>query len=170
MMRNSSRLLIPVTLIGFAACDSGGGRTDINPEQAEARAVAARQTCVAADLLANAREDVVGLEDAVAAAETTPNAEFTLPASRAALAFARTYERQAELRASALARVDSAFNHSPTVADSVRYAGAAADFATRPPEEGTVEANAFDSYLNDFAATFGDPDHRCNWDLEKEDS
>jgi hypothetical protein len=154
-------LLILVLLT--VACERGAegvaGRT---AEQEDA----ARRACIAAELVRASDEEIDLIEASLPAdVETSPQAQAMYPAQISALQFAQALYDHALLRHSALAHADSALNHARGAADSTRHVESAAAFTVRPPEQGTVEANAVGEYERRFARIRADPDHRCNWDI-----
>lgn len=161
-------LLIPLLIFSAAAC--GGDAADEAPsESLLARREAARAACIGAELLARAADNVATLEGNVAGTQPEdPMAALTRTAQEAALGFSRVYLQHAELRAAAAAQMDTAANYAATRADSVRYAEAARQYAIRPPEPGSVEANVIESYQQDFAQIYTDADHPCNWNFPAE--
>lgn len=149
MKRTHLHLLLPLLAAPLAACSDGG----IPPEVLEQRREAARGACIGRQLLGRAEQ----------------NLNTLAPLGTAGVAvYARVYHEHAQLRASALAQADSAANYSPEPGDSARHAEAAARFAVRAPEAGSVEANAAAQYNREFAQMYADADHPCNWDFPDE--
>lgn len=164
----TGRLSIALVVLGLAAGGCEREAPAVPEELAVARQQAARGACVAAELLRRASDDVTSLEETLASTSATgPAAEVTRQAGTAALQFARAYEQHAELRAVRAAHLDSAFNYAQRAADSIQHAEWAQRIAIRAPESGTLEANVFTAYEQDFRSLFQDPDHPCNWDLEE---
>ena len=149
-------LLGGVLLLG--AC-GGEGASAVSAEAAEARAVAARQACIAEELLNNGRQELETVEATVGTSG---------PVANAATQFARAFVQHAELRLAALAQLDSARNHSPTPADSARHHQIAQRVVLVAPDAGTVEENVFADYDREAATLFVDSDHPCNWRHELE--
>jgi hypothetical protein len=160
----TKKLLTLALLAAAAACD--GGSEEVAPEVEQARRAAARSACVGAELARHAEDQLQTLEASFPSGEG-PAADITRQASRAALEYARAYDQHARLRVAAYAQADSALNHSPRRADSLRHVQRAQQFQVRLPEVGTLEGNVLQAYQRDFAARISDPDHPCNWELEE---
>lgn len=156
------RLPLLVLLVLLPACDRGPGETP--PEVQAERRQAARQACIAHELVRRAQDQFQTLQASLPQGDAGADAGWT--AGRAATEYARAYLQHAELRAAAYAQVDSAVNASRRQADSLRHAQAAERFAIRMPEAGTLEANVLQAYERDFVEIRSDADHPCNWDLE----
>lgn len=154
--------LLALTLLLAAGCD---GTEEVSPEVLERRAAASRASCAATELVRKGEEEYRTLEQTLPDAQD-PTAELMRRATGAALEYARAYLQHAQLRAAAAAQVDSAMNFSSEDADSARHAAAAAQYSIRPPEGGTVEANVYTAYQQDYAGLLNDPDHPCNWEEE----
>lgn len=166
--RAMRKLLLPFLLCSAAACGDSGPE-EAPPEVLQARREAARAACIGGELLGRAEENVATLEGSVAGTGTEdPMAALTRTAQAAALGFSQVYLQHAELRAAAAAQADSAANYSRTEADSLRHVQTGRQYAIRPPEAGSVEANAIQSYQQDFARIYDDPDHPCNWNFPAE--
>jgi hypothetical protein len=130
------------------------------------REMVTRQACISRELLTRAEDDIETLEDTYLSADPDdPLAEVIRQASASGLEFMHAYFRHAELRATALAYIDSAVNHSATPADSIRYTNRSDAFTITVPREGTLEANAMLSYQQAFEELLLEPDHPCNWDF-----
>lgn len=154
-----------VAAFAVAGCSEGTDRP-VPPETLNEQRAAFRQACVAQELALRAEEDVATIESVLQSTDpSNPLAEINRMASAAALEFARAYSAHAQIREVAYAYLDSAVNHARATADSARYLERATAVTVRVPQTGTVEENVITSYSANFAATLGDPDHRCNWDL-----
>lgn len=129
------------------------------------RATAFRYACAAAVVEETAAEDLdilEGMADYFQQSDTTASRGAT---ANAAVQFARGYHQHAGLRASGYALLDSAVNYAATPADSIRYVERSRAYATRPPQEGTLERNVLESYQANLADILEDDNHRCNWDI-----
>jgi hypothetical protein len=155
--------IVTLLLLG-AGCDAGG--TDVVPAEVRAqRANAARDACIATELLRRADANLDVLEETLDATTAGPGiASITRQAAISAFEFGRTYHQHAQLRAGMLANLDSAYNHVQRSADSLRHVRTAEGYGIRPPAPGTVEANVVQSYQRDFATIHQNPDHPCNWE------
>ena len=152
-MRSGVRFALVGGTLLLAACGREGG-AEVPAEVAEERAFAARQACVAEELLNTARSDLETIEATVGTVG---------PVASSASQFSRAWVQHAELRMAALAQLDSARNHSPTPTDSARHQQAAEGVVLVPPTEGTVEANVFADYQRKATTILADSDHPCNW-------
>ena len=157
-MRSGARFALLGGTLLLAACGAEG-EAEVPAAVAEGRALAARQACIAQELLNGGREELATVEATVGVSG---------PVANAATQFSRAFVQHAELRLAALAQLDSARNHSPTEADSARHHQAAASVVLVPPEPGTVEANVYADYEREAATILADSDHPCNWRHELE--
>lgn len=157
-------LLLCALLLPFLGC---GDAPALDEARLAERESAYRRACVSRALVETAVDDRETLEESFLAARdpSDPLGEVTRHAAVAALEFNRAYIDHAELRATALAYLDSAFRAAPTPADSLRYLRHSAAFAITLPQEGTIEANVLSSYQANFNAVLADEDHPCNWDF-----
>ncbi|HEX7239839.1 MAG TPA: hypothetical protein VF263_06210 [Longimicrobiaceae bacterium] len=123
-------------------------------ERRELRTAAARNACVAEELLIRARENL---------ATMAPSGQGGAAGSalRAAYEYAQVYGSHAQLRMGMMANMDSALS-ARTAADSARYMKRAEGFDLRPPEPGTLDANVANAYARDFAQARANPGHYCN--------
>lgn len=144
--------LIPLLFsLLLPACE----RESEDPAPREASRAAARDACVAEDLVIEAREKLAALQPPDGEGGEVPG----VPG--AARAYARVYREYAEVQTARLALADStARARSP--ADSAHYARKAAAYSLSPPEPGTVEANVAQAYARDFNAIRANPAHFCN--------
>lgn len=166
VLRAAPLLPLILLLVPLTACDRGP--EPVPAEVARAREQSARAACAATELLRRASDDVASLEETLASTSDTGRASVvTRQAGTAALVFARGYQQHSQLRADRIIQLDSAYNHSRGAADSARHVEAARRLAARVPDPGTLEANVASAYERDFTALFGDPDHPCNWDLDR---
>ena len=129
-MRTITRLLL-VVAVAITGCRADAGTP---PEVMEERAEAARNACVAEELLRRANDQIEALEDSYAQAEVAGDAGALLrQTATSALRFAEVYLQHAQLHSTVLAHVDSATNHVERQADSLRHVRAAEAFTmTRP--------------------------------------
>lgn len=156
----------PVAALALILSACGDRQAAVPPEVQARRIDAYRAACITQRIHAEADEDEVIIEEMILAADpATPEGQMTLMTSNAVLSYAVAFNRHADLRASVYAYVDSAFNHSPTPADSARYMARADAITLRPPADGTLEANVLTSFERKFAEMLADGDHPCNWDL-----
>lgn len=164
-MKRIPRLAVLAALaVLTVAC---GDRPSAVPPQVQAQRIDAhRAACITREIHAEADEDEIIIEETILAANPdTPEGQLTMMTSSAVLAYAVAFNRHADLRASAYAYVDSAFNHSATPADSARYMARADAMVVRTPAEGTLEANVLVSFERKFNEMLANGDHPCNWDL-----
>ena len=152
------RKTIPILLFLLSA-SCGEPEAEVPAEVRAARNTAARYSCAAQELAAEAAEDARILASTFGGG-AAPNV------GNAALSFARAFEQHALLRAAAYAQTDSALNHASTSRDSSRHEAAAARFEIRVPAPGSIEANVIRSYEQKLTAIVGDPDHPCSWKHE----
>lgn len=134
-----------------------------NPARKQARKIARRNSCIAAELALQAKEKLASLDTAAVSAQGGPM-EQALAATRT---FAATYRAWADANSRALDLADSAaFSRSRE--DSLRLAREAERTRpTAPADE--VQANAMRSYTNDFDRAANNPDHPCNRQDEDQD-
>ena len=154
-LRNTALLLLLPLL---PAC--GGGGED--PTRRLAREAAARDACIAEDLLLSGREQVASLDTLAA------RAGGSLGPMAAAHVYAQAYRDYADLRGQAFAYMDSALS-ARTPADSTRYARMAETFMARPPGPRSVEANVAEEYAREFATRLNNPAHYCNRELVRDE-
>ena len=128
-----------------------------NKERVAARNMARRSSCLAAELALDAKERQAALDTAVAGAEGTPLEQATL----ASHAFVTAYRTWADATVISADAADSAV-HARSQEDSLRWARTSAQARPRPAARGTLEGNAAESYNQDFARRFSNPDHPCN--------
>jgi hypothetical protein len=163
-MRRTVLGLLAIPLLALGACQDDRGTVPAHV-RAE-REMAYREACVARHLAVRAEEDLELLEETVEGYDPAdPMGAIGIQAAGAAVRFSRAYQAHADLRLAAHASLDSAVNHAPTSADSLRHIQRAQSISIRAPIPGTVEANVFNSYMANFEATLRDEDHPCNWDL-----
>ncbi len=115
---------------------------------------AARQLCVAEELLADGR-------DRAAALQLPNEPSSAIPALRAAAAFAGAYLEHAEVRYAQAVYADSLTVARRRV-DSTRLAERARGFALAPPSAGRLEEAVTRAYARDFTARLQNPAHSCN--------
>jgi hypothetical protein len=152
-----------IVVLVTAACEP---RAEVVAGRTAEQGDAARRACIAAELVRTSDEEIDLIEASLPAdVETSPQVQAAYHAQLAALRFAQALYDHALLRHGALAHGDSALNHARGAADSTRHVETAAAYTVRPPELGTVEANAVGEYERRFARIRADPDHRCNWDI-----
>lgn len=159
------RKTLVLALLALTACDRGP--EEVPPEVLAARQEASRRACVANEVLQRAADELATLQQA-AQLGAGPAGELGRRAAGAALEYAQAYYQHAELRAAAVIQIDSAMSHSPTGADSLRHVRSAQQLSPRTPEPGTLEANVFTAYQQDFGSIYTDPDHPCNWETPEE--
>jgi hypothetical protein len=163
-MRRPIPGLLAIALLVLGACRDD--RAAVPAHVRAEREMAYRQACVARQLAVRADEDLELLEETVEGYDPAdPMGAIGIQAANAALRFSRAYQAHADLRLAAHASLDSAANHAPTSADSLRHIQRAQTISIRVPVAGTVEANVFNSYMANFEAMLRDEDHPCNWDL-----
>jgi hypothetical protein len=126
-------------------------------ERVAARNTARRSSCLAAELALDAKERQAALDTAVAGAEGTPLEQATV----ASHAFVTAYRGWADATAASADYADSA-SHARSQEDSVRWARMSVQARPKPVPRGTVGGNAAESYNQDFARRFSNPDHPCN--------
>lgn len=134
-------LLVPIVL---ASCDREPAES---PERIAARQAAARDACVAEELVVRARENATELERF--AAGTGPHT------------FAVAYREIAELRYASAAYADSAAR-AESAADSARYAERRKGVTPSAPAAETLEATIAQAYARDAARILANPAHTCN--------
>jgi hypothetical protein len=152
-----------IVLLAAVACEP---RAEGTPARTAEQEEAARMACIAAELVRTADEQIDLIEASLPPdVETSPQVQAVYQAQISALQFAHAIHDHALLRHSALAHADSALNHASGAADSTRHVESATAFTTRPPEQGSIEANVAGEYERRFARVRADEDHRCNWDI-----
>lgn len=151
MRTNTLRIVaLAAPLLLAAACGE-------DKERVASRNLARRSSCLAAELALDAKERLAALDTAVAGAEGTPLEQATI----ASHAFVTAYRAWADATVISADAADSAANaRSPE--DSLRWARASEQARPKPVPRGTVEGNAAESYNQDFARRFSNPDHPCN--------
>jgi hypothetical protein len=137
-----------------------------SPQVRFEKEAAYRQACAADVLARRAEDDLLVIQNAFPPENATdPVSEISRQAARAALDFARAYQRHAMLRATAYAYLDSAVNHAKTTADSARFVERSASITISTPVPGTLEENVIVKYQEDFSALLADQNHPCNWNF-----
>lgn len=150
-MTNSRAVTVAfVALLALSACGESKART-------ATRALARRNSCVAAELALDAKERLASLDTARAKAEGTALAQMT----EAGYTYAAAYKAWADAASRAADLEDSAVT-APSSADSARYAQESATARPRVAAPGTTEANAALQYSRDVTRALGNPDHPCN--------
>ena len=145
------RLSGMLAVLLFAACGTFDQET---PEARERRQMIARDACIHDALASHGRATLREMERMLGA--TGPGA------GTAVMEYTRAYTEYSGLRATQMAYVDSAVNHSRARADSVRYARTAREYASSPPEPGTLEANVAGAFARDLTLLRADTTHLCN--------
>jgi hypothetical protein len=159
------KIVAVLSLLLLAAC--ADERAGISPEVTRMREDAARDACISRELYTRAEESYVTLAElhGIDDPGIDPSAALLPGPVRAAYTYAQVYHQHAELRRSAFAHIDSAFNHVRSPADSTRHIQLANNLSPPRAEPGTIEANVAAAYARDHTAIRQDDDHRCNWDL-----
>ena len=138
-----------VSSLALAACGDDPART-------QARKIARRNSCVAAELALQAKEKLASLDTASVSAEGGPLQQ----AVAATRTFAATYRAWADANSRAMDLADSAaFARSRQ--DSLRLAREAGAARPTAPRD-QVQMNAMRSYTHDFDRAANNPDHPCN--------
>jgi hypothetical protein len=143
-------------LLTLGACGDSQARK-------EARQLARRNSCVAAELALDAKERLASLDTAAVAAQGGALQQVT----EASWQFANAYKAWADAVATSADLADSAAV-ARSRADSLRLAGEAARARPQPPAQGTLIANAAAQYNQDVTQALGNPDHPCNKPAESD--
>ncbi|HET7273949.1 MAG TPA: hypothetical protein VFI91_02150 [Longimicrobiaceae bacterium] len=162
MVRSRAIISVLAMVAVLGACTDRDS-TEPPAEIAAARRTAARNACIATELLRKAEADLSVLR-ASAGDSADPLDAAIAQAMQASVAYSRAYAQHAQLRESAYSNIDSALNLAETSADSIRYVEQANAISISAPDPGTVEANVLQAYNRNFARLAANPDLPCNWE------